>query len=241
MAEGWFLFSEGWVWSTRQQAAQALIELREDRLSFRFFQLLAGLSPIQGPYGYLVVLLALALGVKVLELPLLARTAKFSVRMRPRLEALLRLRESDPEAAQQQLVELYQREGGGTMSGCALSLVDLIFVVWAFVTLSQFSPQLVLHGARFLWAPDVTRYDLGVVVVWVLVMLAHTLANQQAMRQMGQTAAQMIVGALVSGSILAALAHHWEWPAYIFVFWAILATLSLVIGKTFVAVSEATA
>jgi len=219
---GWFVMSNRWTWSTtRRAASHALVELNTTRLSFRLFNFLRANSFFPPAYRYLFVLLALAVGVKLLELPLLVRAARATIQIRglqPEIDLLGSVYRDDPTALQRRVMELYQERGINLSGGCLVFLADMIFVIWALVSLSDFAPQMVLDNARFWWVPDVTQFNAGFAALW--------LALNSAVSFEGQNRAipirQLVWGSLFTGSILLAIAWHWNWPSYVFVFWALL-------------------
>ena len=235
-AVGWFLISNRWIWSTsRRAASQMLVELRADELSFRFFQFLREKSPFSASYAYFFILLALTGGAKVLEMPLSIRSAKTAValrRLQPQIQLIQNMYSDDPVAMNQSLMELYKSRGINMWGGCALTVVDLIFVVWAMITLRNFTPQMTLDSARFFWAADVTRPDLRILLIWGLMsiiqpFLAGTFRQTQQFGQ--QSAATMGCSMLVGSAILIAIAWYWKWPAYVLIFWLLLTAVGLFI------------
>lgn len=238
-AEGWFLVSNQWIWTTTQRAAlQALVDLWSDRLSFRFFSFLRAKSIFSTPYAYLFVLLVLAVGAIILELPLLVRTTKFSLQfksLRPQIEDIQTTYRDDPVFMQNLLVELYKSHGLNMSSGCAsmfgLSVVNLIFVIGVLVALSDFSPQMVLDGAKFWWIADVVKYDFRIMIVWLALNFVQTLMNPTAQPKQ---AAKYAFSTLIFGAIIIGIARHWHWPAYVFIFWLLLLVLGIFINRIMV-------
>ncbi len=228
VAEGWFLLANQWILTTTRRAAwQTLVDLRADRLSFRFFQFLRSQSPFPPPYAYLFILLMLTMGVKVLTMPLQVKAAKLGVQMRrllPDVQNIQTQYKDDPQTGQQELLNLYKRHGINPFSGCLFGLMDMVFVIWALVILSNFSPQLTLDSARFLWVSDVTKFSFSIIVVWCLV---QTLTVQQ----LGQSRAQLTCGVLFVDGIVMAIAWYWHWPAYIFIFWGLLIVVGTIITR----------
>jgi membrane protein insertase Oxa1/YidC/SpoIIIJ len=247
-AEGWFLLSEQWLWdTTRRVASQALVDMRADDLSFRFFQFLRLQSPFPKPYAYMFILLAMTIGVKILALPLYIRTARTAIRMRrlqPEIQLIQSVHGDDPMAMQRRLAEFYQKQGLNVGSGCAVFIVDLIFVIWALVALGSFSPQLILDDAKFFWVSDVTQRNFGILLVWEVLNLLQVMITsmsqqmRQQLRQLEQQWGQqfdlptgwlscsVVIGAVVSTGV----AWYLKWPTYVFVFWILLSVLGILIN-----------
>ncbi|MGD2086298.1 MAG: YidC/Oxa1 family membrane protein insertase [Candidatus Aminicenantes bacterium] len=233
-ADGWFLLPQEKRWIMPREALQPLIENREQDLSFRFFKFLRAHSPFPGSYAFLFIFLVLTIGIKVLELPLYVKTGKAAYQLRgltPQIEDI-RLNSSDFMEAQQRINALYRSHGINLSSGCLVLIVDLIFIIWALISMSSFSPQFIQDGARFLWVTDITQPNLGIIIVCVILSLvAQRLAfsSQQTLMPVGA----LIFGALISGTIISFIAMHWKWPAYVFIFWILLTIFGILINTGF--------
>lgn len=241
--DGWFLQSDQWVWSnTRQAASQALVNLRADQLSFRFFQYLRLRSPLSISYSYLFILLVLAAGAKILMMPLYIKSARATQKARqlqPDIQRIKILHSDDNITMNQELMNLYQQHGLDLTSGCMIAVADLIFVIWALVALNSYSPQLVLDGAKLQIAlsdsilfmiPDVTRFNLSIVLVWLVVSFIQSLRSG-IKQQSSQTASQLVWGNIISIAIIIGIAWYWKWPAYVFVFWVLLSLVGMLISS----------
>jgi len=229
-AEGWFLISKKWDWSsTRRAAWQGLVNMRSDQLSFSLLSFLHARSTFSPVYAYLFVLFALAAGVKILELPLSIRAAAVAYRierLRPQIAAIQGAYKDDVLKMNEALMQLYRRHGINVWGGWAVGLVDLVFVIWAIVALRDFAPQLALDGARLQWIPDVTRFDFRILVLWVLLSLVAaviTPAQQPGARKVA------VIAILSYSAIICLIAWFWQWPAHVFIFWSMLAVLGVVV------------
>jgi len=239
--QGWFLVGDRWQWTrSRQAALESLLARRADHLSIRFLELLHSKSTFPPAYSYLFVFLALGLGVKVLALPLSVKSAKLTVqlgRLRPEIERIHSLYRGDPARLQQETMALWQQHGIKLWGGCAVGLVDLIFVIWALVALADFVPRLALDGARFGWVSDLSQPNLGVVLLWFGVSLVPGVIA--AARQPGQ-GAQMMTAVLFSGVLFVGIAWYWDWPAYVLIFWGLLSLLGVLMNLVLVPICAAT-
>lgn len=235
--QGWFLVSNQWSWTdSRRATSQALIDLRSTELSFRLFSWLRSKSTFPTRYAYLFVLLALSVGVKILALPLYVRAAKLQLQFRqlaPEVAYINAIYDYDPQIKQQKLAELYQERGLNVLWGCAVAVVDLIFVVWSLVALSDFAPQMALDGARFWWIPDVLQRDLGILIVAVgLVLLQNVINSAYQPSSLGQIAC----GSLIFGAIFVGVAWHLQWPAAAIIFWVLLSSIGLLLNLVLVGI-----
>lgn len=233
-AAGWFVISNQWVWSTSRAAAwQGLVELRSSRLSFKAFEFGWAKVGFAGPYAYLLVLLGLALGAKILQLPLLVQAARTALKVRslqPQVQAIQSAFGHDQVLLHRRIGELYTDHGVSPTGGCLVLLADLIFVVWVLVGLGDFAPRLAMEGARLFWIGDVTQFHIAAVVLWwtvTFVLSASPQARQSSL-------AGVLFGSLFLAGIIGFAAWHWQWPAYVFVFWSLLSVLSGILNRALV-------
>ncbi len=237
--EGWFLVSDKWSWTdSRRAVSQTLIDLRSTELSFRFFSWLRSKSTFPAPYAYLFVLLALSVGVKILTLPLYVRAAKLQIQFRqlaPEIAYINNLYDYDPQLKQQKLAELYQERGVNVFWGCAVGLVDLIFVVWSLVALSDFAPQMALDGAVFWWIPDVLQRDLGILIAAVALVFIQ---GQISSASQPSSAGQVACGSLIFGAIFVGVAWYFQWPAAAIIFWVLLSSIGLLLNLILVGIHK---
>ncbi|MGE0129076.1 MAG: YidC/Oxa1 family membrane protein insertase [Blastocatellales bacterium] len=234
---GWFLVSNQWSWTDSWRAtAQALIDLRSTELSSRLFSWLRSKSTFPTPYAYFFVLLALSVGVKILALPLYVRAAKLQIQFRqlaPEIAYINSIYDYDPQTKQQQLAKLYQERGVNVLWGCAVGLIDLIFVVWSLVALSDFAPQMALDGAMFWWIPNVLQRDLGILIVAVGLVLLQSLINSA---YQPTSIGQIACGSLVFGAIFVGVAWYFQWPAAAIIFWVLLSLIGLLLNLILVGI-----
>lgn len=227
----WFRYSDGWQWtSSRTAACRDLVLQRSDELSFRFFHWLRDLSPLDDAYSYLFVLFVVAVGVKILQFPLLVKSARLRLRLQvlqPQIAAIQGNPTTDFATKNQELMALYQRNNLNIFGGCAVLFLDLVFVIWALVALAGFYPQLRLDQARFLWVDDVTAFSFGVGIIWTVIQTVLSKATQPH-----QQTVQIVVGTIVVGVICIGIARIFSWPAYLFIFWSLLTVVGFMIGKT---------
>lgn len=227
-AQGWFLSSNQWQWSTTRRAAwQALVDLRGNYLSSRFFAYLRSKSFFPVQLSFLFVLLALTVGAKILSLPFGVKAARFMGqfrRLKPEIENLQAIYGDDLGKMQERLNSLYKERGVNPLSGCAISLLDLIFVIWALYALSSYVPQMALDGARLWWISDVTRFDFGILGVWVACSLLSVLMTTPYQMQSG---AQVFFGFIIFSAVIVGIAWYWSWPAYIIIFWVLLTIVGM--------------
>lgn len=230
--EGWFLVGDQWTWTSSVQAGlQELVNLRANRISFRLFNFLRSRSAFPRPYAYLFVLLTVGIGVKVLALPLHIKASIQAVRLgrlQPEIQAIQVRHHGDPLETQRQIHALMGARGLSFGSGCAVVVLDLIFVIWGLVTLRDYAPQLALDGARFWSVADVTKPSRLILLLWMGLSLFQGLSAAAAQKSM--SVAQSFVYALLSGAIFAGIAWYWEWPAYVMIFWGLLTVMGVLLG-----------
>ena len=169
-----------------------------------------------------------AIGVKIVALPLQVKSAIQAARfrrLRPQIEMIQRIHRGDPLEAQRQMQRLVGPDS--IKYGCALAVVDLVFVVWGLMTLRDYSPQLALDGARFFSVTDVTKPSTVVFWLWIGLSLLQAVVSARAQR-MGFGHA--LVAGLFSGCLFVAIAWYWEWPAYVMIFWGLLTLMALALN-----------
>lgn len=220
-AAGWFLDGAQWAWGDSRHAAwRELVNWRSSSFSFAVFQFLRANSPWKGPLAFLGILAGLTLGAKVLEMPLLVRSARAAGKvdaLMPKLESIQRIYSSDPVEMNKQVMHFYKSHGISLQDGCLMWAVDMIFVVWVLLSLADFGPQMALDGSALWWISDVTKPDTAILFAWVVTSaLAPLVAGQPGKK------GQMLAGALISGVILGLIAYYWKWPAYVMIFWTML-------------------
>lgn len=234
-AAGWFLVGDRWRWTTSRRAAlESLLAARSKGISIRFLELVRSWSTFPTAYGYLFVFLVLTLGIKALAFPLHVKGAQSAARLRalqPEVARIQRDYGDDPEEQGRQIVALWQREGMTPWNGCIVGVVDFIFVIWALVTLADFTPRLALDGARFGWITDLSRPDLGILFLWLGLSLLQGLIGRINMPAQG---GQMMIGALVAGLLFMGIAWFWDWPAYVLIFWGLLTLLGMLLQTVLV-------
>jgi len=226
---GWFFVGNQWLrTSSRRAGLQGQVNLRASRLSFRVFDFLRSKSTLPPDYAYLFILIVAAIGVKIVALPLQVKSAIQAARfrrLRPQIEMIQRIHRGDPLEAQRQMQRLVGPDS--IKYGCALAVVDLVFVVWGLMTLRDYSPQLALDGARFFSVTDVTKPSTVVFWLWIGLSLLQAVVSARAQR-MGFGHA--LVAGLFSGCLFVAIAWYWEWPAYVMIFWGLLTLMALALN-----------
>lgn len=222
-AKGWFVVVDRWEWTDARRAAFAShLPSQSGDLSDRLLGLLHARSFFPKAYAYLFVFLALSLGIKVLALPLHVEAARFAAKLpgiAPQIGILQSQHADDPSELKRQMGLFWRRYGVKPWSPFAVSLVDLIFVVWALETLDDFWPQLALDGARFGWASNLAMPDFRIGLLWLGACL---LEGRAALRQMGGG------GRLFMGIIF--VCGVFFWPAYLLIFWGLLNLLGVVLN-----------
>ncbi len=223
-----------WEYNAQRKAAlMNLVRLRASYLSVQCFEWVAQKSPLPPAYGYLFILLVLTLGIKILSLPLLFKTAKATAQLRelaPEIERIQLTYQNDFVAMQQQLQDLYKKNGINTSVGCLVGLIDLVFVIWALITMGNYAPQMALENARFVWDDDVTKFSWFTTLVVVALSVAQPLLSG-AMFFLRNMAAQVTCWSIVFSAGLVAVAWWWQWPSYVFVFWLLLMVVGIILNR----------
>jgi YidC/Oxa1 family membrane protein insertase len=225
---GWFVVSGQWGEAGEHYAVwRALVDLRSGQISFAFFSFLSRYSPWHGHWAFLWVLVVLSAGAKLVQLPLLAKSAAAQGKiaaLQPEIRRIQAIYSADPVEAQKRIMALYEQHGVDLKSGCLVVLADIIFVIWVLFSLASYGPQFALDGSSFGWVADVTAPDWRILVVWAIsTTISSILAAQPGQR------GQMIGGGLITGLIFSLIAWYWAWPAYMMIYWTLLSVCGIVI------------
>ena len=215
----------------QREALQNSLDKHNDELSMRFFHFLWSNSPFPKSYAYLFIFLVLTIAIKFMELPFLIKTAKFSLllpSLRDDIQFIQNTYRDDPPLVFQKTQQLFQENGISSGSGCAVFTIDLIFVIWALISLSNYSPQFSLDGSKFLdIVPDVTKYSFWVVIFWISLSFLTFLMTSA--NNVGPSPGQLSCGWLLNAIFIIGISWYWDWPAYIFIFWSMLVLFGLLL------------
>jgi membrane protein insertase Oxa1/YidC/SpoIIIJ len=205
------------------------MELRAERPSIRLFSYLQSQSVFPPEYAYLFILLVIGLAAKVLQLPLLSKSAKLSLaapKLRPEIQRIRGLHRKDVVTMNKKIAEAYRSYGASPAAGCLKSLIELVLIIWIFVALGSYAPQLRLDGAQFLWAASVADRDLGLMAVWIVTGIFMTLISPRLSKA---NTAQLFAGTGVWLGVVAAIAWFAGVPAYLFIFSTLLWVMTAVL------------
>ena len=144
-------------------------------LSDLMTQILHGLYPLCGPFGYGLAIIFLTIIVKIVLFPLTMSSTKQMAAMQklqPKLDSLREKLKDKPQELQQEIMKLYKTEGVNPFGGCLPMLLQIPFFLALFFTLKD--PQFInllnqpgVHGA-FLCMPTLAKPDpLNVHVVFI--------------------------------------------------------------------------
>lgn len=134
---------------------QAFVKYINKWIIIPVFNFLAG---IIGHYGWVIALLTLF--IRLVTSPLTYRSylsgAKMKV-LRPEIDALKKKHGSDQQAFGMEQMKLFREAGVNPLGGCmpALLQIPIFFALYSF-----FSSEILLRGQSFLWANDLSSYDV---------------------------------------------------------------------------------
>ena len=109
--------------------------------------------------AYGMVLVAFGIMIRVLLWPLNQKGMRASIRMQalqPEMQRLQDQYKNDPQRMQQEVMQLYRREGVNPMSGCWPILLPWPILLALFFVLAN---TIELRGQPFLWLPDLSLKD----------------------------------------------------------------------------------
>ena len=219
---GWFLISNQWAWSTsRQSAIQVLSNTWSGQFSYEVVQFLRSISPFHPQYSFMFVLLVLAVGIKVLALPLYVRNTRLAEYMRRDGLVVRYTLLVEPQSRRTMLINVY-----------AVTVVEIIFIIWMLNAIQQSTVQWAVDGARFLWVEDVTERNFWILVAWVCIYTTSWLitGEQRVLNQVqygvSELSCDQVAGSLqwfvIFGIAWAIMAWQANWPSALFIFWTTL-------------------
>jgi len=109
--------------------------------------------------AYGMVLVAFGIMIRILLWPLNQKGMRASIRMQalqPEMQRLQEQHKNDPQRMQQEVMQLYRREGVNPMSGCWPVLLPWPILLALFFVLAN---TIELRGQPFLWLPDLSQKD----------------------------------------------------------------------------------
>ncbi len=219
----WARTREGWTVATAPRAALlALMDLRSDRLTVRFYRFLAEHSFAEPHAAYLGVYSFILILWTLVQLPVLFRIADLIVaapKLAPQVARFQALHKGDKAALAKKLSELHTLHGVNPAWGCLHGFIDVAFVVLFYFTFRAYAPQLVLDGADFYGVADLLHRDLLVLGMWAFMGLLHTATQPNAS---GAGMAQVWARALLGVVMASAVAWLLHWPAWFLIFWSLL-------------------
>ena len=198
---------------------------RTGTLSYVAFRFIEQHAPLPKQYAYLLIFLAISLGGKVVGLPLYLESIKFAGFCRRNEYEISSIRQmSDQEDRGKAMLALYAEHNVKPLSGCGIFLLDTVIIIWGWASLFGYKFQLAADGAAFWHAPDVTVFNASILGLWAAVATVDSIIiSRQPTSDIsaGAYAACLIFGV----AVIAAIAWHFHWPAYVLLF---IITLTLV-------------
>ncbi len=129
---------------------------------------------ISGSYGMAIILLTIV--VRIVILPLTVYQTKSMKKMQevqPRMKELQAKYKDNPEKLNQEMMELYKKEGANPFAGCLPMLIQLP-ILWAlFEVFRVFNPAEMGYSTLFLWA-DLSTKDIPLAILTVVAMFLQT-------------------------------------------------------------------
>ncbi len=183
-------------------------------------------------YSFLFIFIVVILVVRLVTLPLSYRGQQMAVQLRklqPRIDRINSLWADDQVEKNKRLMELYQDLGVNVWNGCLIAMVDLVIVVWVFLSVRSFAPQFYLDGARFWMADDITVFNLQLILVWVGVMLLQAFITYLSQPKTS-TVLQVGCGTVLIFGIVAGVAYYFKTPVYGFILYALMAIGTLLVS-----------
>ncbi len=178
-----------------------------------------------GNYGFVII--AFAILVKIVTLPLSLKAFKSMRAMKdiqPHMDKLKEKHKKDPQQLNQEMMKLYKKHGVSPLSGCLpmLPQMPLLFALFAV-----FRSTILLRDAPFIWfIDDLSKGATGLTdpyIILVLLMVATQFVSQTlTMPSTGQNKGLMYAMPLFMGFIF------YSYSAGLVLYWTCFSLLSLV-------------
>lgn len=205
----------------RTDSLKKLVAIRQNGTTYKFYQWLHDLAPLQDSYKYILIFIIIATGATLLIIPFSIINAKSLIRYRQMLPeiAFVELSYSDDlERKNEEMKKIYQKCGISISREGSVFAAFVVFVLIVLVTTNNFSPQLLLDKSSFLWVKDITKFSIWIFLLWLLI---SGLSSFRRMKFMGQSLAMVGCSMVIFGVFFFIIAWFLHWPSHSFIFWAI--------------------
>lgn len=153
-----------------------------------------------GSYGLAIIILTVI--IKMILYPLTAKQIKSMKAMQilaPKLKKLQEKYKDDPQALQQKMMQLYQKEGVNPMAGCLPTFIQMPILMAMYYTFFSFD----YGGANpsFLWIPSLSQTDPNYILPLIAALSTLLMQKISTVEMTQQTKVMMVVFPLFMGFI----------------------------------------
>ena len=135
---------------------------------------MAILTEMTKSYGWAIILLTLIVRIVILPLTIYQmKSMKKMQEVQPVMKSLQEKYKDQPEKLNQEMMDLYKKEGVNPFAGCLPMLIQLPILYALFAVFQQFDPTTMGHSYQFLWA-DLSQKDIPLAVLTVVAMFLQS-------------------------------------------------------------------
>jgi len=177
-------------------------------------------------YGLVTIIFALM--VKIVTLPLSMKSFKSQMAMRqlqPKIEELKKKHKKNPQAMNQEMMQLYKKHGVNPISGCLPMLPQMPLI---FAMFSVFRSTILLRDAPFVWfINDLSRGVSGLtdpyMVLVAIMVVAQYVSQSITMPSTQQNKMMLYIMPLFFGW----MTYQWHFSAGLILYWICFSVFSL--------------
>jgi len=149
-----------------------LDEINRDKPLYQVLDVLAALTGHNPNYSCAIAVIIFAILTRLMLWPLTTKQLKSQramQRLQPQMKELQQRYKDDQKAFQQEVMQLYKREGTNPFSGCLPMLIQLPILWFVYSGIRLYIWQ--FHQSSFLWMKNLAAPDMPLFIVYVISMV----------------------------------------------------------------------
>jgi YidC/Oxa1 family membrane protein insertase len=169
-----------------EKPVEEVVGPRLDRINqskplYRVLDVLSAMTGRNPRYSCAIAVIIFAFLTRILLWPLTTKQLKSQramQRLQPQIKELQKQYRDDQKTFQQEVMQLYKREGTNPFSGCLPMLVQLPILWFVYSGIRQYIWQ--FHQSSFLWAKNLAAPDMPLFVMYVISMVVFQELSMRA-------------------------------------------------------------